>query len=64
MLTFFKILVGLILPILVAIVLFLINPILGILWTVWMVLAVIWSINKNLILNPIKKFINWIFRDK
>ena len=58
--TILKVLVGLILPIIVGIILFIINPLLGVLWTIWMVILVIYALRKDLIM----KFLGWLFGEK
>ena len=42
------------------IILFLIHPILGILWGLWLVILVIWVFKRDLIM----KFLGWIFGAK
>ena len=49
---------GLILPVIIGIILFAISPILGILWTIWMTLVVIYALRKDLLI----RFIEWVFR--
>lgn len=51
---------GLIPAILFGALLFIINPILGILWVIWMVIVVIWVVRKDLIM----KFLGWVFGAK
>lgn len=46
--------------IIVAIILFLINPIFGILWVIWMVIVGIYAVRKDLIM----KFFGWLFGAK
>ena len=58
--TILKVLVGLILPIILGVVLFIINPLLGVLWTIWMVIVVIYALRKDLIM----KFLGWLFDAK
>ena len=56
----FRAILGLIPAIIFGIILFLINPILGILWVLWMVILVIWVVRKDLIM----KFLGWLFGAK
>ena len=56
----FAAILGLFPAIIFTIILFLINPILGILWVIWMVLVVIYAIRKD----SIMKFFVWLFRDR
>ena len=58
--TILKVLVGLILPIIVGAILFIINPLLGVLWTIWMVIVVIYALRKDLFM----KFLGWLFGAK
>lgn len=51
---------GLIPAIIVAIILFLISPILGVLWIIWLVLVAIWTLRKDLIM----RFLDWLFGAK
>jgi hypothetical protein len=51
---------GLIPAIIVAIILFLISPILGVLWIIWLVLVAIWTLRKDLIM----RFLEWLFGAK
>lgn len=51
---------GLIPAIILGIILFLINPILGILWVIWLVILVIYVFRKDLIM----RFLGWILGDK
>ena len=53
-----KVIWGLILPIIIGIILFAISPILGILWTIWMTLVIIYTLRKDLLI----RFIEWVFR--
>ena len=46
-----KAILGLIPAILFGIILFLINPILGVLWILWIVILVIWVVRKDLIMT-------------
>ena len=55
-----KVILGLIPAIILGIILFLINPIIGILWVLWMVIVVIYVVRKDLIM----KFLGWIFGAK
>ena len=56
----FAAILGLFPAIIFTIILFLINPILGILWVIWMVLVIIYAIRKD----SIMKFFVWLFRDR
>ena len=49
---------GLIPALVFGIILFLINPILGVLWALWLVVLVIYVVRKDLII----KFLRWLFR--
>ena len=51
---------GLFPAIIFSIILFLINPILGILWVVWLALIAVWAIRKD----SIMKFFVWLFGDR
>lgn len=51
---------GLIPAIIVAIILFLISPILGVLWIIWLVLVAICTLRKDLIM----RFLDWLFGAK
>ena len=51
---------GLIPAVLFGILLFIINPILGILWVIWMTLVVIWVVRKDIIM----KWLGWLFGAK
>ena len=55
-----KAILGLIPAIIVAIILFLISPILGVLWIIWLVLVAIWTLRKDLIM----RFLDWLFGAK
>ena len=46
---------GLIPAIIFGIILFLINPILGILWALWLVVLVIWVVRKDIIMKFLEK---------
>jgi hypothetical protein len=54
----FRAILGLIPALLFGIILFLINPILGVLWVLWLVVLVIYVVRKDLII----KFLRWLFR--
>jgi hypothetical protein len=54
----FRAILGLIPALLLGIILFLINPILGVLWALWLVVLVIYVVRKDIII----KFLRWIFR--
>ena len=51
---------GLIPAIIFGVILFLINPILGILWVLWLLILVIWVVRKDIIM----KFLGWLFGAK
>ena len=53
-----KAILGLILPILYAILLFAINPFLGVLWIIVLTIAIIYTFKKDLLI----RFIEWVFR--
>ena len=55
-----KAILGLIPAIIFAIILFLISPILGVLWIIWLVLVAIWTLRKDLIM----RFLEWLFGAK
>ena len=52
-----KALLGLIPAIILGLILFIINPILGLLWVIWMVVLVIYVLRKDLIM----RFFEWLF---
>ena len=53
----FKAILGLIAPIIFGIILFIINPILGVLWALWLIILVIYVFRKDLIM----RFLEWFF---
>ena len=53
----FRAILGLIPALLLGIILFLINPILGVLWALWLVVLVIYVFRKDIII----KFLRWLF---
>ena len=53
----FRAILGLIPALLFGIILFLINPILGVLWGLWLVVLVIYVVRKDIII----KFLRWLF---
>ena len=53
----FRAILGLIPALLLGIILFLINPILGVLWALWLVVLVIYVVRKDIII----KFLHWLF---
>ena len=53
----FRAIFGLIPALLMGIILFLINPILGVLWALWLVVLVIYVVRKDIII----KFLRWLF---
>lgn len=53
----FRAILGLIPALLLGIILFLINPILGVLWALWLVVLVIYVVRKDIII----KFLRWLF---
>lgn len=53
----FRAIFGLIPALLLGIILFLINPILGVLWALWLVVLVIYVVRKDIII----KFLRWLF---
>ena len=53
----FRAILGLIPALLMGIILFLINPILGVLWALWLVVLVIYVVRKDIII----KFLRWLF---
>ena len=52
---------GLIPAIVVAIILFIVNPIFGALWVLWLVGAVIYVFRKDRIKALLMKFLGWLF---
>lgn len=54
----FRAILGLIPALLLGIILFLINPILGVLWVMWLVVLVFYVVRKDVII----KFLRWLFR--
>lgn len=54
----FRAILGLIPALLLGIILFLINPIFGVLWALWLVVLVIYVVRKDIII----KFLRWLFR--
>ena len=52
----FRAILGLIPALLLGIILFLINPILGVLWALWLVVLVIYVVRKDIII----KFLRWL----
>ena len=56
----FGAIIGLIPAIILGIIFFLINPILGVLWVLWLVILAIWVVRKDLIM----KFLGWLFGAK
>ena len=53
----FRAILGLIPALLLGIILFLINPMLGVLWALWLVVLVIYVVRKDIII----KFLRWLF---
>ena len=53
----FRAILGPIPALLLGIILFLINPILGVLWALWLVVLVIYVVRKDIII----KFLRWLF---
>ena len=53
----FRAILGLIPALLLGIILFLINPILGVLWALWLVVLVIYVVRKDISI----KFLRWLF---
>jgi 4-hydroxybenzoate polyprenyltransferase len=54
------VILGFIPAIILGVIFFLINPILGVLWIIWLAILVIYSVKKDLIM----KFLGWLFGAK
>lgn len=58
------VILGFIPAIILGVIFFLINPILGILWIIWLAILVIYSVRKDLVKDLGMKFLRWLFGDK
>ena len=59
-----KAILGVILAILWGIILFLINPIFGVLWYILLVVLVIYVVRKDILIKSTNKFFEWLLRNR